>query len=61
MLDDTTLTTEGKDTAKFPTSPIGYNAIAETGQLGCRGEMLSMAAIASSQEELFLKPKSRKD
>ncbi|KAM0209798.1 hypothetical protein ACHAQI_006262 [Fusarium lateritium] len=55
---DSGITSKGKLAAKLPAHPVWYNAIAMAHELGCSQEMLTIAAIQSSQHPIFLRPRA---
>lgn len=42
--------------AKLPVDPVWYRAILEAHKLNCSEEMLSLAALASTQHSIFVRP-----
>lgn len=42
--------------AKLPVDPVWYRAILEAHELNCSEEMLSLAALASTQQSIFVRP-----
>jgi pre-mRNA-splicing factor ATP-dependent RNA helicase DHX15/PRP43 len=42
--------------AKLPVNPVWYRAILEAHKLNCSEEMLSLAALASTQQSIFVRP-----
>jgi pre-mRNA-splicing factor ATP-dependent RNA helicase DHX15/PRP43 len=42
--------------AKLPVHPVWYRAILEAHELNCSEEMLSLAALASTQQSIFVRP-----
>ncbi|KAH8886333.1 P-loop containing nucleoside triphosphate hydrolase protein [Thozetella sp. PMI_491] len=50
------ITDSGHNAARFPTHPVWYKALVEAHKLGCSDEMLSLAAIANTQNSMFLRP-----
>ncbi|KAF5546665.1 ATP-binding protein PRP16 [Fusarium mexicanum] len=50
------ITIKGKLAAKLPIHPAWYNAFAEASSLGCSDEMITIAALESTQQSMFLRP-----
>lgn len=42
--------------SKLPVHPVWYNAIVEAHKLGCSDEMISIAALATTQNSIFWRP-----
>ncbi|PNP81306.1 hypothetical protein FNYG_05338 [Fusarium nygamai] len=56
LAEDGSITIKGKMAAKLPIHPAWYNAFAEVSSLGCSDEMITIAALESTQQSMFLRP-----
>lgn len=50
------ITPSGRMAAKLPVHPVWYNAILKAHELNCSNEMVSLAALASTQHSIFVRP-----
>ncbi|KAF7543821.1 hypothetical protein G7Z17_g10425 [Cylindrodendrum hubeiense] len=56
IADNGAITQKGRMAVKLPVHPAWYNAILESHKLGCSDEMISIAALASTQQSIFWRP-----
>ncbi|KAM5348812.1 hypothetical protein ACJ41O_008635 [Fusarium nematophilum] len=50
------ITTKGKQAASLPIHPAWYNSFLEARKLGCLGEIIGIAALLSTQDDIFMRP-----
>lgn len=52
------VTSTGRMALELPIEPVWYNAIVMGHKLGCRDEIVTLAALSTAQNSIFLRPKS---
>ncbi|KAF4966053.1 hypothetical protein FSARC_6253 [Fusarium sarcochroum] len=56
LTDTGAITPKGQKASKLPVHPVWYNALEKAHELGCSDEMITIAAIQTTQHPIFLRP-----